>query len=140
MGIGLSNYYDLKKAFRCCAGCTDGSNRNVGWSTFILPFIDEAAAWAGYDQAAAYDSAANSKAAAVVIPIYLCPSTVRFTRVRIGNTSGDVNGNGIADPGDFMAMINYGGIYGYANAKVGANGIMIYDKAISLRQVTDGAS
>ena len=107
---------------------------------YLLPYIEETAAWSMYNQTAAYNSAANSRAASVVVTIYLCPSTVNFSRVRNGNTTGDVNGNGRADPGDFMAMIDYGGMYGSANFPVADNGVLVYDQAISLRQITDGTS
>ncbi len=36
-----------------------------------------------------------------------------------------------------MAMIDYGGLYGVNGT---ASGVMVYEQAISLRQVTDGAS
>ena len=140
IGVGLHNYYDVNKAFPVgCIGCVDSSNRNLAWSTFLLPFIEQAAAWELYNQSAVYYSAANSPATSTIIPVYLCPSTVTFSRVRSGNTTGDVNGNGRYDPGDNMGMIDYGGMFGSAVSTEG-NGVMIYDESVHLRQITDGAS
>ena len=115
MGIGLLDYCNANNTLP--VGCIDCPvadpkvNRRLAWSLFLLPFIEESVAWSTYDQTAAYYSAANRQATSVVIPIYLCPSTIRLTRARTGNTTGDVNGNGRYDPGDFMAMIDYGGMY-----------------------------
>jgi prepilin-type N-terminal cleavage/methylation domain-containing protein/prepilin-type processing-associated H-X9-DG protein len=138
IGIGLSNYHDARRAFP--PGCIDHSGKRLAWSTYLLPYIEQSEVYDLYDPKSAYYAAANRQATSVILPVYLCPSTVRLTRARDGNTTGDVNGNGQYDPGDFMAMSDYGGMFGWANSSVYANGVMIYDVPVSLRQVTDGSA
>ncbi len=138
MGIGLLNFHEAKRGFP--PGCVDRNGRRVAWSLFLLPHLEQSETYALYDQQSLYYSAANRLATSVVIPIYLCPSTNQYTRVRDGDTTGDVNGNGHYDPGDFMAAIDYGGMFGWALSPVFGNGAMIYDQSISLRQITDGSA
>jgi prepilin-type N-terminal cleavage/methylation domain-containing protein/prepilin-type processing-associated H-X9-DG protein len=141
MGLGLLEYHDAKTTFPIgCIGCTKASGLSTAWSTVVLPFVEESQAFGLYDQTAAYNSVTNRKATSVVVGTYLCPSTVTFSRVRNGNTTGDVNGNGRYDAGDFMGMIDYGGMYGSSGFAVADNGVLVYDQTVSLRQVTDGAS
>ena len=135
---GLSSYHAARGTFP--PGCVDRNARRLAWSMFLLPYIEESAAYDLYDQKSLYYAAANRQATSVVVAIYLCPSTVRLTRARDGNTTGDVNGNGHYDPGDFMGVIDYGGMYGWAGSAVPANGVMIYDQPIGLRQITDGSA
>ena len=131
-------YHDATHAFP--PGCVDRNARRLAWSLYLLPYVELTEVYQLYDQQSLYYAAANRQATSVVVPIYLCPTTFRLTRVRDGNTTGDVNANGHYDPGDFMAMIDYGGMFGWANSPVFGNGVMIYDTPINLRQVTDGAA
>jgi prepilin-type processing-associated H-X9-DG protein len=137
LGAGLLSYHAARGCFP--PGCVDRTARKLAWSLFLLPYIEETAVYDAYDQKSLYYAAANRQATSAVVAIYLCPSTVRFTRARDENTTGDVNGNGRYDPGDFMGAIDYGGMFGWADSPVFANGVMIYDQAISLRQITDGS-
>jgi prepilin-type N-terminal cleavage/methylation domain-containing protein/prepilin-type processing-associated H-X9-DG protein len=138
IGIGLLSYHDARRGFP--PGCVDRTARRLAWSLFLLPYIEQSETYDLYDQQSLYYAAVNRQATSVVILIYLCPSTSRLTRARDGDTAGDVNGNGKYDPGDFMAMIDYGGMFGWADSPVYANGAMIYDQSISLRQITDGSA
>ncbi len=138
IGVGLQAYHAAAGAFPI--GCIEPTHRRLAWSLFLLPYIEEQATFDRYDQQALYYAAANRQATSTVIPIYLCPSTVRYSRAREENTSGDVNRNGSYDPGDFMAMLDYGGMFGWANAEPYGNGVLLYDVPVSLRQVTDGSS
>mgnify|MGYP002623061916 FL=1 len=138
IGVGLLAYHDTRSAFP--PGCIEPDGRRVAWSTILLPYVEETATYARYDLDVPFYAVENHSATSVVVPIYLCPSTVRLTRVRNGNSSGDVNRNGRYDPGDDLAMADFGGMFGWANAQPFGNGVMIYDDVVSLRQVTDGAS
>ncbi len=131
-------YHDARCAFP--PGCIDRNSRRLAWSTLLLPYVEERATYDLYVQQAKFYAAENHQATSVEVATYLCPSTVQYTRAREGNSSGDVNLNGQYDPGDDLAMADYGGMFGWANAKTFANGIMLYDDVISLRQVTDGSS
>jgi prepilin-type N-terminal cleavage/methylation domain-containing protein/prepilin-type processing-associated H-X9-DG protein len=138
MGIALNSYHAAIRTYP--PGCVDPDERRLAWSTYLLPYIEETAAWNLYNQQALYYAAANRQSTSTIIPAYLCPSTVRTTKARTGNTTGDVNGNGVYDPGDFMGMIDYGGMFGWADSPTYANGVMIYDSSVSMRQVFDGSS
>jgi prepilin-type N-terminal cleavage/methylation domain-containing protein/prepilin-type processing-associated H-X9-DG protein len=138
MGAGLLSYHSARGSFP--PGCVDPRGRRLAWSMFLLPYIEEATTYELYDQHSLYYAAANRQATSVVVAIYLCPSTVRFTPFRAGNTTGDVNNNGHYDPGDLMGMIDYGGMFGWADSPVFGSGVLIYDNPISLRQITDGSA
>lgn len=138
MGVALVAYHDAARGFP--PGCVDRPARRVAWSLFVLPHLEEQSTYDRYDQQALFYAEANRDAASIIVPAYLCPSTSRFSRAREGNSMGDVNRNGLYDPGDYMAAIDYGGMYGWANAADSANGVMLYDLPVHLHQVTDGAS
>ncbi|MGD9720675.1 MAG: DUF1559 domain-containing protein [Pirellulales bacterium] len=138
VGVGLLAYHDARSAFP--PGCVEPTRRRLAWSTLLLPYIEEVAAFDLYDLDAEFYSARNRQAAGVLVPIYLCPSTVRLTKARARNTSGDVNRNGQYDPGDELAMADYGGMFGWANVPPFGNGALLYDDVVSLRQVTDGSA
>jgi hypothetical protein len=138
IGVALLAYHDARDSFP--PGCVEPARRRIAWSLLVLPYLEESATYELYDQHSLYYAAANRRATSVVISVYLCPTTVRLTRARDGNTSGDVNRNGQYDPGDYMAMTDYGGMFGWASATPFANGVLVYDEPVSLRQVTDGSS
>ncbi len=151
MGLGLHNYHDAKHEFpvgcTCCqavGGCTFPL-RQIAWSVRLLPYVEEKRAWEQFDVNQPFNSAANRESAKTVISIYLCPSTSRVPQ-RNGLTTGDVNGNGVWNPGDDLAYIDYGGMFGHPpyittpdNLVLG-NGALIYEKTVSAKQITDGLS
>jgi prepilin-type N-terminal cleavage/methylation domain-containing protein/prepilin-type processing-associated H-X9-DG protein len=152
IGIGLHNYHSAKREFPVgCTSCTSVpgvSLRQIAWSVYLLPYIEEKRAWELFDVSQSYKSAANHESARTVISVFLCPSTVTAPQ-RTGPTTGDVNGNGKWDAGDDLAYIDYGGMFGHPQSAAGypmdgylvlGNGAMIYEKAISAAQITDGLS
>jgi prepilin-type N-terminal cleavage/methylation domain-containing protein/prepilin-type processing-associated H-X9-DG protein len=146
ISIGLHNYHAAKQEFPIgCNSCTfiPGSKiplRQIAWSVYLLPYIEEQHAWELFDVTQVYKSAANRESARTIIAPYLCPSTVTAPQ-RNGLTTGDVNGNGNWDPGDDLAYIDYGGMFGWGNPALPlGNGVMIYEKAVSAKQITDGLS
>jgi len=138
IGLALLAYHASIGAFP--PGCIEPGGRRFAWSTMLLPHLEERATFDLYDTKAFFYAAANRQATSVVIGAYLCPSTVRTSRERDGNTTGDINHNGRYDPGDFMAAIDYGGMFGWASGTTFANGVLIYDRTVSLRQITDGST
>jgi hypothetical protein len=72
--------------------------------------------------------------------MYLCPSTATLGPGRNGMTAGDRNGNGRYDPGDGLAMTDYGGMYGAAAVRPPGNGMLLYERPVALREVIDGTS
>ena len=136
IGLALQVYHDTNGALPI--GCDRCKTRRIAWSVYLLPFIEEKEAWGKFDTNYPYLARENLPATQRVISTYLCPSTHRRSWDRDGDTSGARNHNGRDDPGDRMGMTEYGGMFGAANVEPMANGVMIYDRAVRLRDVTDG--
>ncbi|MAT73019.1 MAG: prepilin-type cleavage/methylation domain-containing protein [Planctomycetaceae bacterium] len=113
--------------------------RQLAWSAALLPYLEQDVVAQRVDFSQAYDAPANHAAAGAVISVYLCPSVTRRADGREGPL--------VATPvlGDATARfaagaIDFGGIYGADGVSPSANGVMVYDRAIALREVTDGTS
>jgi len=141
IGIALHNHLDARKAFPVgCTSCLSIPKRQLSWSMFLLPYLEEARTFALLDQSQAYNSDVNRQAASTILPVYLCPSTSTMPD-RDGFTTGDVNRNGMWDKGDDLAYTDYGGMFGWGDpAYPYMNGIMIYDQQIRAARVVDGLS
>jgi prepilin-type N-terminal cleavage/methylation domain-containing protein len=147
MALGLAAYHDVYDTFP--PGCMerfeiDGfpNGKRIAWSTLILPFIEQQQVYDMIDLSVSFDAAVNEPANRQVIAVYLCPSTSRYMEGRDGDTTGDCDGNGQADHGDYWGCIDYGGIYGHKIPGLLStnNGVMIFDNAIGLKDIEDGAS
>lgn len=140
IGIGLHGYHAAYRTFP--PGCTEPRGRRLAWSVYLLPYIEQNAVWRAFDVSRAYGHAANHPGGSRVLEIYLCPSTARLSADRLGPTSGDRNRNGAYDPGDDLAWTDYGGIFGAdtSDMTLFMNGTLVWDRAIRLEQVKDGAS
>ena len=107
------------------------SGRQLAWSAFLLPFIGQEPLCERIDFGSPFDSEANAAAAAVSISTYLCPSVARTELL--------IDGRGATD---------YGGIYGEriqfpgqpARQNEPPKGVMLYNRAISIREIEDGTS
>jgi type II secretory pathway pseudopilin PulG len=145
IGLGLLAYHDTASAFP--PGLVDritGSNpqgKQLAWSIFLLPYIEEMNVYRRFDLSASYRSAANRDPAGRIITIYNCPSTARLAADRTGDTTGDRNHNGQWDPGDDLAFTDYGGNFGFSGLGKGfANGVLIRETPIAISQISDGTS
>jgi prepilin-type N-terminal cleavage/methylation domain-containing protein/prepilin-type processing-associated H-X9-DG protein len=141
IGIALHAYHASHGQFP--VGCidkrvpkTNPNGKQLAWSATILTELDEPMLARQVDLNSAYDSAANSLAAATVVPTYLCPSTVRTAPGREGAI--------VVDPSDAAsyhgAATDYGGIYGAAQVSPSANGVFLYERAVKISEITDGTS
>ncbi len=103
----------------------NASRRQLAWSAFILPFLEQEVLFRRLDLGTPFDSPQNAPAAATVLPVYLCPSSLRP-----GPT---VEGRGACD---------YGGIYGerITSPNQPPKGAMVYDQAFRAADITDGTS
>ena len=103
----------------------DPKLRQLAWSAFLLPYIEQQNVHDRLDLTTAYDSADNAAGAATIISTYVCPSSRRGPRL--------IKGRGPCD---------YGGIYG--ERIVSRNnpplGPMLYDIQISQSHIRDGVS
>jgi prepilin-type N-terminal cleavage/methylation domain-containing protein len=142
IGCAIYGYESSQRTFPIgCLGCITGSpRRQIAWNAFILPFAEEPGAAAAFDFAFPFRSEQNRVAAGCVVPLFLCPSTVRTKRA--GRTTGDRNRNGRWDAGDGLAFTDYGGMYGVALPGTFVRpqhaGVMRYERAVKSSQVTDG--
>lgn len=149
IAIGLHNYESAHGSFPIgCQECLPKFPKPPGylfkrtsWNASLLPFLDQQAVAGRYRYDLPFHDAANRDAAGTVLPVFLCPSTA--TTKRTGPTTGDRNGNGAWDPGDDLAYTDYGGLYGVSfDLEIGPQheGVMIYDRAVRPRDVSDGLS
>ncbi len=126
IGIALHNYHSAFRKFP--PGGIEvrpevPGGKQLAWSAFVLPFLEESAAYQRIDFDLAYDAPENAEVAATPIETYLCPSTPRTTLLSRGR-----------------AVTDYGGIYGerILSRNYPPRGVMIHDKAIRFRDITDG--
>jgi len=129
ISIALQNHHSLHQAFPI-GGIewrtrNDPSRRQLAWSAFLLPFLEQENVWQQLDLNTAFDSLENAEAAATVIDVFVCPSSLRGHQTS--------NNRGPCD---------YGGIYGerITSPNNPPKGTMLHDVAIALRDVTDGSS
>ena len=128
IGVGLHNYHTIHECFP--VGCTDKGGKQFAWSVFLLPYIEQENVYQLLDLSAAYNAVPNRNATAHIISTYLCPSTNRRERTRVGNAT--VDGCGCTD---------YGGVFGYRITGMAlANGVMIYNRSFSIAEIPDGTS
>lgn len=128
IGVGLHHYHDVHKKFPPGGIEPRPWNRNgrqIAWSAFLLPFLEQASVHEKIDFSKPYDHPDNAEAAAVVLSVYLCPSTNRPSKRK--------HGRGVCD---------YGGIYGerITSRNIPPKGAMLYDESLAIRDIHDGTS
>jgi prepilin-type processing-associated H-X9-DG protein len=128
IGIALHNYHTLHGCFP--PGGIEPrpfwpQGRQFAWSALILPQLEQESVAAQIDFGKPFDDPVNAQPAAVVLSLYLCPSTPRTTPVS--------QGRGACD---------YGGIYG--ERITGPNnppkGVMLYDHSVRIADILDGTT
>jgi prepilin-type N-terminal cleavage/methylation domain-containing protein len=131
IGLGLQSHHAALNQFpvgvvepRPYPG-TDTSRRQLAWSVFLLPYLEQSNLFETIDTKSSFDSSANAIAAATVIETYLCPSSNRKSVI--------VQGRGACD---------YGGIFGerITGRNSPPKGVMLAGNPISIRDITDGTS
>jgi prepilin-type N-terminal cleavage/methylation domain-containing protein len=131
IGIALQGYHATYKAFP--PGCQDHRKKRIAWSVYLLPFLEQPAVYGQFKFNAPYNAAENREAVSHVVSTYLCPSTTRREKTRIDDIT--------TSAGFQRGCTDYGGIFGYSSTgEVLDNGVMIWDCAISVRDIRDGAS
>ena len=129
LGIGLHNYHDALRAFPP-GGIEPRSplnprGRQLAWSVFLLPFIEQQPLFERIDTGRAFDASENAVAAAKILSIYICPSVPEGKQLQSGR-----------------GPCRYGGIYGerITGPNSPPKGVMLYDRAISIADIRDGTS
>ena len=128
-GLALLNYHNAHKAFP--VGCLEWrdlahpANRQLAWSAYILPQLEEQSIYNMLDLNKAFDSADNAAGAARIVPVYICPTIRRDANVQLGR-----------------GMIDYGGIFGerITSPNDPPKGPMLLEVPVSIKQITDGTS
>lgn len=131
IGIALQSYHSSFSEFPAGVtgwrpfGSNDLSKRNLAWSVFILPQMEQNNLYQQLDLSQAYDSPRNQKPGSQSIAGYQCPSATRLPL-----KAGD------------LGAIDYGGIFGERinSRNDPPKGCMIFNQAISINDITDGTS
>jgi len=129
IGIGLQSHHAAQGSFPMGGiewrPIESSKNRQLAWSAFLLPYIEEQALFDSLDLTTAFDSLENAAGAAKTLSVYICPSSLRGERL--------VEGRGPCD---------YGGIYGerITSPNNPPKGTMLYDIQISTAHIQDGIS
>jgi hypothetical protein len=74
MGIALANYETARRTFP--AGNEAHTRRNHAWSSFVLPYLEEAATAGRINYSLPWNHEQNLGVADTVISVYLCPSGI----------------------------------------------------------------
>ena len=135
IGLATHNFHDARKTLP--VGCLERrppskpNHRQIAWSVFVLPFLEEGLARDDFNVEFAYDSPTNKPVSSRPMAVYLCPSTVRLMPSRQSNAFTD----------DGLAATDYGGMFGAVGPGIPtSNGVMLFEKPVRLREITDGTS
>lgn len=151
IALALHNYESLHRTFPIgCDGCVlktfpppPGFRlKRIAWTVPLLPYLDAGPVAEQFDSRFPHDDEANAVAAGARLAAFLCPASDQTDRP--GPTTGDRDGDGVHDPGDGLAWTDYGGLFGVSFNTPGIlpehEGVMLYDRAISIAGVRDGLS
>jgi prepilin-type N-terminal cleavage/methylation domain-containing protein/prepilin-type processing-associated H-X9-DG protein len=143
LGLAVFTYHDAKRSLP--VGCLEKrtsakpAGRQLSWSAAVLPHLEQQALWTRLDFQSAYDSMRNADVAITPLATFLCPSVQRLAAGRDGAmVQRDAAGATVATY--LAAATDYGGLYGAGQLSPSANGVLLYDRAVKLSDVTDGTS
>ena len=134
VGIALAMYHDAVQSFP--TGCTDRGGRQLAWSVYLLPFLEEQNLYGTFDTSYAYNSPQNQPVVSHAIAVYICPSTNRLAADRVDYFTGTAP----LTPTTQRACTDYGGMFAAGMYEPYANGVMVYDRGIRRSEITDGSS
>jgi prepilin-type processing-associated H-X9-DG protein len=174
IGLAMAGFADVRRRYPPGQIQRQPTHPRISWAAFFLDFLEQSAVQTNWTATvdrnvpapdgrlyfnAPLNSICNQRAAAVVIPIYICPSTSRTHSSRSRNRTRDWDGDGTLDVTRYegMACIDYSGNNGvnsgYTRYRTpagttysGSNGVLIFnqtrslDSGIPLQRITDGLS
>src|SRR5262249_55520547 len=139
LGIALHGYHDAHNTFPAggwiAIATQPGKSMNMGWSAAVLPWLEQRALYEGLNVSFPYGDPVHSTAGHPVLQVYLRPSEPRKTEW----TRPPGDGFDFADA-DYGGMFGPRGLSGPTFTNNPPCGPMIFNQAISLAQITDGAS
>jgi prepilin-type N-terminal cleavage/methylation domain-containing protein len=126
IGVALHAYHNVHHSLPI--GCLEwrgwgqpATRKNLAWSAFLLPFIEQPALYEAIEFDLAFDHPLNVQAAATAVETYLCP-----TALPRGGPRGE---------------LSYGGLYGERLVdRRSDDGVFLYDRIIAFRDCFDGLS
>jgi len=140
IGLALHSYHDSHGTFPAGGWITLYNlpltkNMNAGWSSAILPWVEQRALYDSLNFSLPYKSVVNETACNTVLAVYLCPSQPRQSpRTRY---PGDPFESGRGD---------YGGMYGERTLSGPAarndppRGAMIFNVCVGISDILDGTA
>jgi len=143
IGLALHAYHDATLAFPRGGyyPVTPSSTnpRPLSWGASILPWIDQDPLFRAITPVAVYTDGANQTAGATTVPIYLCPAS-KFTPLR--RKSSDLPAASSVEFGrnDYAAVNGERGLRAANASNTPERGVMILERNIAMRDVTDGLS
>ena len=129
IGLALHNHHAAKQEFPIGTvewrPSNDPSKRQLAWSVFLLPYLEQQNVFDQLDLQQPFDAADNAIGASTILSVYLCPSSIR--------EDDQPEGRGACD---------FGGIFGerITSPNNPPKGVMLIDRAISIRDIKDGTS
>jgi prepilin-type N-terminal cleavage/methylation domain-containing protein/prepilin-type processing-associated H-X9-DG protein len=147
IGLGLHNYHDAHSTLPpggAGTASTAAANDGMGFHVYILPFVEQDALFRRFDLARTYNQAPNKAQAAVLVPIYQCPSAMNlYTENNGENASATEKGwtthyHGNMGPND-LANNTYE-VIGSTNGGQAQQGVLGRDTKTRLTDLIDGSS
>ncbi len=138
VGLAMHNYHSTHQTFPSGGWITP--TMNTGWSTAILPNLEQRAVYDAFNVSFRYNVPANSTTVYTVLNVYLCPTEPRKTLWNRNTYLGDLFPSADADYG---GMYGPRGFSGYINPEIQnepPRGAMVYNMCLGLVDITDGTS
>jgi prepilin-type N-terminal cleavage/methylation domain-containing protein/prepilin-type processing-associated H-X9-DG protein len=156
LGLAMTLHEEQERAYPIgCISCVPPARggpplpqRYLAWNVQVLPYLEETALRKTIDVSIPSYKPANIAAAAAVIDVFLCPSTIDDPRHPFDDPLHQTKGLWKG-----AAFTDYAGIYGvegegHSSADTSATqglseqwlGVMLYEEAVAPRAITDGLS
>ena len=137
IALALLTYHDSHHFFP--RGGWPATSANLSWSASILPHLEEQPLYDSLNRKVPYTDPTNLKPGQTLLPIFLCPSSLRSSLKR---KSADLPSS---SPNEY-ARTDYGALNGERGLRSSTatndpeRGVLILAKNIPLSAITDGAS
>ncbi len=111
IALGLSLYESTHQAFPIGGLETHfllpQPRKQIAWNVALLPYLEKVHLYDKFNYNLPFHARENLESTRHVVNSFVCPSSGRGK-----HTTGDINGNGVWDPGDDMGITDYGGMHG----------------------------
>jgi prepilin-type processing-associated H-X9-DG protein len=138
IGLGLHAYHEALGTFPR-GGWLIASAPNLSWGAALLPFIEQQAIYARIKLDLPYTHSENLAAGQTVLPIFLCPSA---PKTQLTRKSADLPSTSPQEyaRNDYSGVNGERGLSSPTESNNPERGAMIFERSISLAEITDGAS